>query len=288
MEDPSKCYYIETITPKNTVLLVEPRRIMYVITILKNAFDVLGDKWNYVFYCGKSVYDEWCSILPSFIEIRALQCDNLTADEYNSFFKTTKLWSSLYGKFILTIQLDSWLLNEYPYTIDYFLKLDKSFIGGGMSSRWEVFADHGIYLPFNNLNGGLSLRKREDMITVIDYFSSMNDEGINSLPEDVYLSLGCYKLNKKIGDDEPSFHFALHKVYCDKSFGIHKLCLPPIQEQFWKRYPTLVYTNPYVFVYVYPESMKYKQNVYNNVVDFSSPVIWQPYVGNVASYCLLK
>ena len=39
---------------KNTVLLIEPRFVKHTWLMLANAYNKLGDKWNYVFYCGKS------------------------------------------------------------------------------------------------------------------------------------------------------------------------------------------------------------------------------------------
>ena len=287
MNENSECYYTQLIKPKNTVLLVEPRRILYTFVVLKNAYDILKDDWHYVFYCGKSVYNEWLGLVPPYVELRALHCDDLANGGYNDYFKTRQLWESLDGEFILTIQLDAWILNEYPYTIDYFLKQDKSFIGGSMPYSWKEFQTRGVYLPFNNLNGGLSLRKRADMITVIDYMSSLNDKSINSLGEDVYLSLGCYKLNMKIGDDETTNNFAVHHVYQDSSFGIHCIYFPDMQDKIWERYPTLLSTNPYIFVYGHIEAVKYKQEICDDI-DITESRVWQPFVGNVLLHSLLK
>lgn len=289
MNHNSKCYYSGIIKFKNTVVMVEPRRILYVFITLKNAYDVLGDNWNYIFFCGKSVYEEWKLIAPPYVTLIPLSTDNLTANEYNSLFKQKWFWELLSGEFILTIQLDSWLLNEYPYTIDYFLKQDKSFIGGNMPYSWNEFKNQNIDLPFNNLNGGLSLRKRDDMIKVIDYFTKLNDETINNYAEDVYLSLGCYMLKMKIGDDKITNNFAVHHVYYEKSFGLHNIQFVKMQYKVWNRYPTLINTNPYIF-FNHQGVLNYKREVGDNNenIDISPIYIWQPYVGNVLIQNLLR
>jgi len=280
MDENTKCYYIETIKHKNTVIMVEPRRIMYVFPTLKNAYDVLGDNWNYIFFCGKSVYNEWKTLIPSYVKLVALDCDNLTPDEYNHLFKQRKFWEQLQGEFILTIQVDAWLVNEYPYTIDYFIKQDRSFIGGCMPYSWDEFKENGINLPYNNLNGGLSLRKRCDMIKAIDYMNSLNNDVINSYGEDVYLSMGCYKLNMKIGDDESTCHFAVHNDYSKYSFGLHNVRYMDIQVKIWHRYPLLFYSNPYIF-FTHNELSEYAKE-YCNDINITKMGIWQSYNGNIS------
>ena len=39
--------------------------------------------------------------------------------------------------------------------------------------------------------------------------------------EDVYFTVGCYRLGLPLGDDEASSHFALHLLYKEAYFGIH-------------------------------------------------------------------
>ena len=231
---------------KNTVLFVEPRNIPHVFVTLDNAFDILKDDWNYVFYCGKSVYDEWKNIIPHYVELRQLDSDNWVNGEYTDFFKERGLWSSLTGDFVLTIQLDVWLFNDYPYTIEYFINQDRSYIGGNMCYSWNEFASLGITSQINNFNGGLSLRKRRDMIKIIDYFNHIDEPLYNNLPEDVYFTAGCYKLNLKTGDEEETMQFAVHCVYYDKCFGVHNLWDKQLQSKILDKYPFLLDLNPYV------------------------------------------
>ena len=120
---------------KNTVLFIEPRKIEYIVPILNEYYKLLSSKWNYIFYCGKGIVEHWKNApfvneLKHILEIRELDTDNFnSSDEYNDFMKRKELWESLDGEFILTTQVDTWPVNSKPHTIDYFIKLDKSYIG---------------------------------------------------------------------------------------------------------------------------------------------------------------
>jgi hypothetical protein len=237
---------IKRINHKNTVLFVEPRNTSHVFVTLDNAYNILKDNWNYVFYCGKSVYDEWKNIIPHYVELRQLDSDNWINGEYTNFLKDRGLWMSLTGEFILTIQLDVWLFNDYPYTIDYFINQDRSYIGGNMRYSWNEFTSLGITTQINNFNGGLSLRKRQDMIKIIDYFNHINEPLYNNLAEDVYFTAGCYKLRLKTGDEEETMQFAVHCIYYDKCFGLHNIWDNETQTKILNKYPYLLDLNPYV------------------------------------------
>lgn len=239
---------------KNTVLFIEPRRIKYVFNVLKRAVTVLKDDWNYVFYCGMGDKPYWDRILPSVIEIIELNVNNLNSKTYSDFLKTKQLWLSLKGDFVLTLQLDAWIVNCPPYTIDYFINMNKSYIGGNMIYDWkDVWCDNNIPEPkIKNFNGGLSLRKREDMIKIIDtYQPSLNSSGLDKYAEDVYFTIGGYLLNMDMGDDTESQHFSVHTIYKNKCFGMHNLERynfdtedPP--KKVSAQYPRLKMINPYL------------------------------------------
>jgi hypothetical protein len=222
---------------KNTLLLIEPRINMYIFNILKRALNVLKDDWNYVFYCGKGCENYWKKILPPIIELRELDVDNLNGVTYSNLCKSRSLWDSLYGDFVLTIQLDAWIQNDPPYTIDYFINLNKSYIGGNMDYDWGGLLQD---VPIKNFNGGLSLRKREDMIRIIDNIPSTDD-----LMEDVYFTMGCYKLGLSVGDDKPSSHFAVHSIFKSRCFGYHNLYDSPTKLVMLHR-PYLKILNPHM------------------------------------------
>lgn len=213
----------------NTLLFIEPRQISNIVDILNEYYKILGN-WNYVFYCGKGTKTFWenadfVNDLKKIIEIRELPVSNLTSSEYNNLLKTKDIWESLKGDFVMTAQVDTWPVNIYPHTIDYFINLNKSYIGGNMFIPWDEMNREKITFQYMNFNGGLSLRKRLDMLKVIDSFppepTVANSEKLETDAEDVYFSLGCYKLKLPIGNDENSSHFAIHGFSKQTFFGIH-------------------------------------------------------------------
>jgi hypothetical protein len=240
----------------NTVLIIEPRKITHLHNVLTNAFYFLKKEWNYVFYCGKSSFSYWKETLPSFFIIRPLECDNLTPEEYSNLLKSKELWESLYGTFVLTVQLDTWIFNDEPYTIDYYLNLNKSYIGGNMNYPWVELSNYEINPQIKNFNGGLSLRKKEDMLKIIESFppektldySSIQQQQSNfsTYAEDVYFTIGCYQLKLNIGDDIKSSNFACHTISYDKCFGIHNPN-SDLQSILNDKYPKLKRLNPSLF-----------------------------------------
>ena len=243
---------------KNTVLFIEPRKINYVFNVLKRAVTVLKEDWNYVFYCGIGDKSYWIKKLPSVIEIRELGVNNLNATTYSDILKQKSLWLSLQGDFVLTLQLDAWIVNCPPYNIDYFINMNKSYIGGNMIYTWgNVWNSNNIPEPkIKCFNGGLSLRKREDMIKIIDTYPPLLSGGVSSSmnvhPEDVYFTIGGYLLNMNMGDDVDSQHFAVHSIFKDKCFGMHNLeyCKSSgggnVPKNVSVQYPRLKSINPYL------------------------------------------
>ena len=239
---------------KNTMLIVEPRNLPGLASIINKFRATLGKNWTYVFYCGKDSKSYWATTdLYKDVEVRALDVDNFPNHcNYSDFMKSKKLWESLEGEFVLTIQADCWLINQGKYTIDYFIKKNVSYIAGNMCYGWYELERDNINLPHKNLNGGLSLRKRADMLKVIEAYppttsawSNILSKDLTADAEDVYFAIGCIKLGLKIGDDEDSSHFALHAIYKDDFFGMHQP-RKEFSERLNKKFPELKYKNPYL------------------------------------------
>jgi hypothetical protein len=244
---------------KNTVLFIEPRVYDECPLILNHFVNVLGDNWNYVFYCGKNKRTHWENAgVNSLWELRELDIDNFTSsDLYSDFMKQYSLWDSLYGEFVLTAQMDAWITNDNGHTIYDFINLNKSFIGGNMNYDWfELCNREQIYVPHKNFNGGLSLRKRNDMLRIIQSFPpektgnepDVTKQTIHSDAEDVYFVLGCYKLGLPLGDDEYCSRFCVSGFMTDTFFGIHKPWRH-VGLQILEKIPDLKQVNPHVFFY---------------------------------------
>lgn len=218
---------------KNTLLFVEPRIFENCTLLLNHYVYVLGNNWRYIFYCGKNTKQYWeNSKINTIYELRELDVSDFTSPGlYSDFMKQESLWESLTGEFVLTAQMDTWITNNYGYTIDDFIKLNKSFIGGNMCYRYiETYYREQIQFENDNFNGGLSLRKRKDMLDVIKNFppqktsddKDLLSRNIYTDAEDVYFTIGCYKLGLQLGDNDLCTHFAVHTVFKKTFFGIHK------------------------------------------------------------------
>ena len=218
----------------NTALIVEPRDMKRIPLIINHFLFTLGAKWKIVFYCGKNLKSKWISKVNREVEIRELHTNNFSACEYSDFLKSKSLWESLYGEFVLVFQTDTWIMSEEPYTIDYYTSKNKSYIGGNKCYKWSNLKFRSKYW---NYNGGLSLRKKIDMIKIIETFppekttENPSEELIDKdiefpiavMAEDVYFVKGCYELNLPIGDTDESFNlFAQHTIFYPTGFGLHK------------------------------------------------------------------
>ena len=239
---------------KNTVLLIEPRILDIIPSLITEYYKHLGDNWNYVFYCGKDTSCYWKPKVEKYVEIRELNVyDFPLSNQYNDFMKQRIIWESLYGEYVLTIQTDTWPTNIPPYSINYFINLNKSYIGGNMEYIWNEFKRDGIHIEPRNFNGGLSLRKRNDMIRIIDKFPpeptmwlSAESAKMETDAEDCYFTMGCYKLGLPIGDDFESSHFAIHSIYRDKFFGIHQPCNDFVANKLIRNHINLRNKNPHL------------------------------------------
>jgi len=216
----------QEISKINTALIVDPRNNNFLPSLINDFKEKLGNNWKIVFYCGRGLKSEMAKYLYRDVEIRELEISNFISTEYSDFMKTRELWESLYGDFVITFQLDAYILNKPPYTIDYFIDMNKSYIGGNMDHGWVELQREDIYPDYRNFNGGLSLRKRVDMINIIKTFRPEKtvEKSTNFLTdaEDVYFTIGCYKLNYPVGDSKECQHFSVNRILVDKWFGLHK------------------------------------------------------------------
>ena len=211
----------------NTALIVDPRDDDNLPSLIQDFQEKLGNNWKIVFYCGKNLKNKMESMLDKNVEVRELNISNFDSlNKYSDFMKCKELWESLYGDFVLTFQLDTYIFNELPYNIDYFVSMNKSYIGGNMDNGWLELNRENIYTDYRNFNGGLSLRKRVDMIKIIDAFgleiTEYNSNRIQTDAEDVYFTLGCYKLQLPVGDNAECMHFCCNRIWVDGMFGVHK------------------------------------------------------------------
>ena len=214
---------------RNTALILEPRDDVRVVHLIHDFQQKLGPEWIIVFYCGKSLKSKMMERLNSEVEVRELPVSNFDSlHEYSDYMKRKELWQSLYGNFVLTFQFDTYIINEPPYTIQHFIDMNKSYIGGNMDIKWRELDREKIVVNVNdqNFNGGLSLRKRFDMMKIINTFGVEQTTSpsfkMQTDAEDVYFTLGCYALGLPVSDDAACMHFCINRILVDGAFGVHK------------------------------------------------------------------
>ena len=209
----------------NTAVIVEPRLLKNLSFIINDYYKKLGKGWKIVFYCGEGLQNIWLDLLNNRnIEIRELKKNCYNYNEYCDFIKSKELWENLYGEYVLLFTANSTIINQPPYTIDYFMSLNKSYIGGNQNYLWNELSIENIYPQYNNFQGGLSLRKRLDMIKIIDTLNIHDNYKILQYPEDIYFTIGCYKLGLPVGDDEASSHFSVHNyIPYNGFFGVNNI-----------------------------------------------------------------
>jgi hypothetical protein len=209
-----------------TALIVEPRNLERLPLIINHFQNTLGSSWNFVFYCGVGLKQQWSQQLNN-VDIRELPVGNLNAETYSDLFKNIEFWKSLPGEWILTFQTDAWIVNNPPFTIDYFIQRNKSYLGGNMDFLWVEMRNQVKEPILGHYNGGLSLRKKSHMIHILNKFPPMitveskTSQRFEQHSEDVYFTIGCYKLGFPIANDEEDSHFAIHKIFHSSFFGIH-------------------------------------------------------------------
>lgn len=191
----------------NIAVIVEPRIMKELLYVIYNLHNKLP-KWRIQVFCGILNYDyikksKIYNLLnkKGLIYITKLNVDNLTPVLYSDLLKTKKFWNEIRGGNILIFQTDSCICNS---KINNFLKYD--YVGAPWKYGWSYGGSVG--------NGGLSFRKKNKMLEIIDKCKS------NKI-EDVYFSFGCPGVNIK----KPSFNegkqFSVESEYYHKPFAVH-------------------------------------------------------------------
>ena len=212
-------------------LLVEPRKLENTELLINNFFDILKNNSLY-FFCGKDCYHYYKKIYSNNDKIILidLNTNNLTASEYNDLFKNIKFWDQIDTDYFLTIQTDGCLCKNSDYKLTDFLKYD--YIGGCKKNAWRQC---GKYIPnyfdkYQCLNGGFSLRNLKAVKDVLKQFPPKKTncgrkQGSLSFeywPEDMYFSIGMYKLNYNVALDKFATNFCTHgNLPFAKTFCIH-------------------------------------------------------------------
>ena len=197
-----------------TAVIIEPRKHKALFHVLKNFTSMLDNKWNFIIFHGNQNYEFVKNIIDKLDDKNRIKMINLNVDDlsiynYNELLYSKKFYEYIPTEIFLIFQTDTLICELFKNNINKFLEYD--YVG----APW-VNGEIG--------NGGLSLRKKNKMLEIID---KCNDRiyynGNNLHNEDIFFSKMCNdRVNIKKPILEDAKKFSIETVYNDESFGIHK------------------------------------------------------------------
>jgi hypothetical protein len=213
-------YYNETNTLGiYTAIIIEPRKHKAMEFVMQNFTDMLDKRWNFIIFHGnqneeyiKNIIDTKLKNNSDRIKLINLNIDNLSINDYNALLYDKKFYDMIPTEIFLIFQTDSMICSDFKDNIYKFINYD--YVG----APWKDNQNVG--------NGGLSLRKKNKMIEIIDKCEKRYTEPNQLLNEDVFFSTTCADIvNINKPNFEDSKQFSIEQVYSDNSFGIHKAWL---------------------------------------------------------------
>jgi hypothetical protein len=186
-----------------TAVIVEPRKHPALSFVLHNFSVSLSKNWKILVFHGKDnkefVYDIIGKMEDPSRFLTPIQLDvaNLSFEQYNAVLMSQAFYRCIPTETLLIFQTDTMILE--PVQLEEFLSYD--YVGAPWTTGHVG-------------NGGLSLRKKTKMITVI---TTVNPFQSN---EDVYFSM-----QKIVPLKKPTFQdaqrFSVETVFYPSPFGIH-------------------------------------------------------------------
>lgn len=190
------------------VILIEPvNDTIMCECVIKNVMYFLHKDWNLTILHGNNNKDFFENLIKNLGNIRLinLNIDNFTPfpNAYNKFLTSKSFYNLIEKDTFLIIQLDVLLFKRIP---EKFLKY--SYVG----APWK----NNIYnVPCGN--GGLSIRKKRDMLKILDHFTWNNNGN-----EDVWFCKKAKILNINLCPSEEAELFSSETIFNKNSCGIHK------------------------------------------------------------------
>jgi len=200
-----------------TAIIIEPRRHPALQFVLKNALENLSDEWGIIVFHGLKNIKFVKDILKTLkqysnrISLVKLHVSNLTKPKYSKLLVSRDFYKHIPTEIFLIFQTDSIIFCTNKHKINQFLHYD--YVG----APWK----DGVG------NGGLSLRRKSKMLSIIDSFP------YNKEPEDLFFA--CRDPTVYTPSIEKAKEFSVEHLYHPASFGSH---------QAWIFHPKLMATYP--------------------------------------------
>jgi hypothetical protein len=206
---------------RRAMIIVEPRPHPLLGQIIRNFDTRIPKEWDLYIFHGPShaayANESTRGVSPNRRTfLKALDTDNLTADEYNKLFKSKSFWDRIDADDILVFQTDAVTCAKSQWNIDSFTDLD--YVGCaydhqiGPGVHWGK--DHSFYG-----SGGLSFRKKKFVMECIAANPNIDPHA----PEDVFYSDCVEKSPNKPKDASTLAKFCTQNSYMEPSFGAHQI-----------------------------------------------------------------
>jgi len=194
-------------------VIVEPRNHKALSFVLTNMHNNLPKNWN-IIWCHTDITDTKTILekvkIPRLSTLLLKHKGNMNIGDYNNLLCSEEFWNYFNKENILIFQTDSVIISDSPFDLREYL--DFGYVGAAWPIEWPGL---GLYSG----NGGISIRKRSDMIKVIKTLGPNT-----SMNEDVFFSFNARKIikvaprhiaqrfGKEIVNDGRLF-FCAHKTY---------------------------------------------------------------------------
>lgn len=205
---------------RNAMVIVEPREHRHLPYVIQNFDRHMPPDYDLYIFHGKSAAayarESARGITRRKVFYVRLDTDNMTADQYNAFFKDrARFWSHIDAENILVFQTDAVLCGKSPQSVRNFEHL------GYIGCAYDATAGKGTHWGDNHAFwgvGGLSFRKKSAALECL----SRVDPG--TTPEDVYYS-NCVEagIGQKPTDGMQLSGFCSQNNFLAESFGAHKI-----------------------------------------------------------------
>ena len=210
-------------TPEHAsaMVIVEPRKHKHMRHVVENFDANMPPEYDLYVFHGKSaeafVRDATSGVRRRRVHLRPLDTDNMTADQYNAFFKDpAAFWGRIDAENILIFQTDAVLCGRSRQSIRDFEQL--GYIGcaydarAGAGTHWGKDAFWGV--------GGLSFRKKSAALACLARLKAPD----TTTPEDVFFS-NCVEAGHglKPRDGLQLSSFCSQNNFIAHSFGAHRI-----------------------------------------------------------------
>jgi hypothetical protein len=222
--------------PKDTIkvdtrysaVIVEPREHKALEFVLTNFLENLNNDWTIIIIHGNNNEDYLNNIIDtklnnytSRIKKINIKVDNLTVAEYSELFYDEEFYNCIPTEMFLIFQTDSIILKENRENIYQFMNYD--YVGAPWPDNMGILGVMGVG------NGGLSLRRKSKMVSLLKYKNIAITKNTDYkygkyIAEDQFFN-GYYidQVAVKKPSKEFAKQFSVECIFYEKPFGIHKI-----------------------------------------------------------------